>query len=236
MVDTTESTSTRRAASRKPHICLHQRNIGRTLSDQRDTTPRRPGGIHPDDSRLAQRWRRGRPSRPRLGATESRPTAGDLAPVSQPGRAGRDRGSVAGQDIDPSDRPRGGSASFSDRSAQPAHGWQLRPPVAPGWPLPVVAARRCPGWSPTRRCERCSTMGRHGSKQITRRVRQDHPDRLEWHVRHETAVKPSPCKPGWPAAEGATWLRTGRVARRPWHGGGPTRRATPAPLARRQAK
>jgi IS30 family transposase len=54
--------------------------------------------------------------------------------------------------------------------------------------------------------------------QITRRLRRDHPDRPEWHVRCETIYQALYAQArGGPRREVPGWLRTGRTQRRP-HG------------------
>jgi len=57
---------------------------------------------------------------------------------------------------------------------------------------------------------------RHSPQQITRRLRRDHPDRPEWHVTHETIYQALYVQAkGGLRREVASWLRTGRVHRRP---------------------
>ena len=57
---------------------------------------------------------------------------------------------------------------------------------------------------------------RRSPQQITRRLRRDHPDRPEWHVTHETIYQALYLQArGGLRREVASWLRTGRIARRP---------------------
>jgi len=57
---------------------------------------------------------------------------------------------------------------------------------------------------------------RWSPQQITRRLRRDHPDRLEWHVSCETIYQALYVQArGGLRREVAGWLRTGRIARRP---------------------
>ena len=57
---------------------------------------------------------------------------------------------------------------------------------------------------------------RHSPQQVARRLRRDHPDRPEWHVTHETIYQALYVQAkGGLRREVATWLRTGRVQRRP---------------------
>ena len=57
---------------------------------------------------------------------------------------------------------------------------------------------------------------RHSPQQIARRLRRDHPDRPEWHVTHETVYQALYVQAkGQLRREVASWLRTGRIQRRP---------------------
>lgn len=57
---------------------------------------------------------------------------------------------------------------------------------------------------------------RRSPQQIACRLRRDHPDRPEWHVAHETIYQALYVQArGGLRREVASWLRTGRIARRP---------------------